>query len=149
MGRQAEKHPDTVMHFDRSGPTAYDGKGHPEAKVIVQPTDDNQEKYWHLLPKELHVRPGTLARMSTSPTSSFARSWKTGIPKSMFGKRWLTPCPASWRTSRRSLTANRRRSKTTVSGRDDRLARGGGWFFFVSGQAVADPSLALWASMRR
>ncbi len=58
MGRQPENHPDTVMHFDRPGPTAYDGKGLPEAKVIAQPADDKQEKYWHLLPKELHVKTG-------------------------------------------------------------------------------------------
>lgn len=58
MGRGPENHPDTVMRLDHTGPNAYDGKGYPVAKVIAQPAGDAQEKHWHLLPKELHVKTG-------------------------------------------------------------------------------------------
>lgn len=58
MGRQSERHADTVMSFDREGPTALDGPGNPEAKVVVQPADDDQQKYWHLLPEPMRAESG-------------------------------------------------------------------------------------------
>jgi len=58
MGRQPESHPDTVMRFENDGPSARDGIGLPEAKVVVEPADDPQQKHWGLLPESMRVPTG-------------------------------------------------------------------------------------------
>ncbi len=58
MGRQPERHPDTVMRFQNDGPSAIDGRDYPEAKVLAEPADDSPEKYWSLLPEPLRIPTG-------------------------------------------------------------------------------------------
>ncbi|MCP5117039.1 MAG: Gfo/Idh/MocA family oxidoreductase [bacterium] len=61
MGRAPENHPDTSMRF---------GESH---KVIAEAQEEPQEKHWHLLPKELHVKTGH-AGSHTHITHDFIRA---------------------------------------------------------------------------
>lgn len=54
MGRQPENHGDTLIRFD---PPDLAG-GELAHKTLAEPQSEPQEKYWRLLPKELHVKSG-------------------------------------------------------------------------------------------
>ena len=56
MGRVPEKHRDTLIRFAESDGVHKDNAEYVEHRVLAAPQDEPQEKYWHLLPKELHVK---------------------------------------------------------------------------------------------